>query len=312
MPDELKLFTGNANPVLARKISRYLEIPLAKAKVDYFPDGETFVKINEDARGTDAFIIQSTCPPVNKNLMELLIMIDALRRASARRITAVIPYYGYARQDRKVQPRVPITAKLVANLITIAGADRILVMDLHVGQIQGFFDIPVDHLFAAPVLINYFRKKKLKNVVVVSPDPGGVERASAFAKRLSASLAIIDKRRPQPSVAKIMNVIGEIRGKNALLVDDMIDTGGTTVKAAEVLKKKGASTIYLCCTHPVFSRNASRLLEKSPAKEVVATNTIPLDEKKKSPKIKILSVAELLGEAIMRIHQESSVSSLFV
>ncbi len=312
MLDELKLFTGNANPVLAQEISRYLKTPLSKAEVGYFPDGETFVKIEEDVRGADTFVIQSTCPPVNKNLMELLVMADALKRASARRITAVIPYYGYARQDRKVEPRVPITAKLVANLITVAGADRILVMDLHVGQIQGFFDIPVDHLFAAPVLINYFRKKRLKNLAIVSPDPGGVERAVAFAKRLSASLAIIDKRRPQASVAKIMNVIGEVKNKSVILVDDMIDTGGTTIKAAEVLKKKGAANVYICCTHPVFSRKASRILQKSLAKEVVVTNTIPFNEDKGSSKITVLSVADLLGEAIRRIHRESSLSSLFV
>lgn len=308
---QLKVFTGKANPDLAKKICKYLKISLGKAEVTSFPDGEVRVEINENARGMDAFLVQSTCPPVNNNLMELLVMIDALRRASARRITAVIPYYGYARQDRKVQPRVPITAKLVANLITVAGADRVLVMDLHVGQIQGFFDIPVDHLFAAPALIDYFRKKRVKDMVVVAPDPGAVERSAAFAKRFKSSLAIIDKRRPRPGVAKVFNVVGKVKGKNAILVDDMVDTGGSVIEAAMVLKRKGASHIYVICTHPVFSEGAAEHLQKSVIKEVVVTDTIPFNSRRNS-KIKVLSVAPLLGEAIKRIHNESSVSSLFI
>ncbi len=308
---QLRVFTGNANPDLAKKICKYLKLSLGKAEVTSFPDGEVRVEIKQNARGADAFVIQSSCPPVNKNLMELLVMIDALRRASAQRITAVIPYYGYARQDRKVRPRVPITAKLVANLITVAGADRVLVMDLHVGQIQGFFDIPVDHLFAAPVLINYFQKKKLKEMVIVAPDPGAVERAAAFAKRLKASLAIIDKRRPHPGVAKVFNVIGKVKDKNAILVDDMVDTGGSVIESAKVLRNKGASNIYVGCTHPVFSEGAAEHLQKSLIREIVVTDTIPFTSKQSS-KIKMLSVAPLLGEAIKRIHNEASVSSLFI
>ncbi len=309
---ELRIFSGNANPKLARGISRYLKKPLGRAEVTSFPDGEIKVEIKENVRGADAFVIQSTCPPVNNYLMELLVLIDALRRASARRITAVIPYYGYGRQDRKVQPRVPITAKLVANLITVAGANRVIVTDLHAGQIQGFFDIPVDHLFAAPVLIDYFRRKKIKDVVIVAPDPGGVERSAAFAKRLKASLAIIDKRRLRPGVAKVLNVIGEVRGKKAILVDDMVDTGGSVIEAAKALKKKGALDIYVCCTHAVFSGPAVERLERSLIiNEVVITNTIPFNGSQDG-KIKTLSVASLLGEAIRRIHEGASVSSLFV
>lgn len=309
---ELKIFTGNANPKLAQEISRYLKEPLGKAEVASFCDGETRVELKENVRGADTFVIQSTCPSVNDNLMELLVLIDALRRASAQRITAVISYYGYGRQDRKVQPRVPITAKLVANLITIAGANRVLVTDLHVGQIQGFFDIPVDHLFAAPVLIDYFRKKKMKNVVIVAPDPGAVERSAAFAKRLKASLAIIDKRRSCPGVAKVFNVVGAVKDKQAILVDDMVDTGGSVIEAAKILKEKGVRDIYICCTHPVFSGSAVKQLEKSPIiKEVVITNTIPFNGSQDG-KIKTLSVASLLGEAIRRIHNGASVSSLFV
>ncbi|NOX96921.1 MAG: ribose-phosphate pyrophosphokinase [Nitrospirae bacterium] len=308
---ELKIFAGNANPKLALEICRYLKKPLSKAEVTSFPDSEIRVEVKENTRGADAFVVQSTCPPVNRNLMELLVMIDALRRASAQRITAVIPYYGYGRQDRKVQPRVPITAKLVANLIAVAGADRVLVTDLHVGQIQGFFDIPVDHLFAAPVLIDYFRKKKLKDVVIVAPDPGAVERSAAFAKRLKASLAIIDKRRPRPGVAKVFNVVGKVKNKRVILVDDMVDTGGSVIEAARVLKKKGALETYVCCTHPVFSGSAVKRLKRSLIKEIVVTNTIPFPESRDG-KIKVLSVAKLLGESINRIHSETSVSSLFV
>lgn len=307
----LRLFSGNSNRPLAEEIARYLKVSLMKAEVGAFLDGEIRIEIEENTRGADAFVIQSTCPPVNDNLMELLIMIDALRRASARRITAVIPYYGYARQDRKVKPRVPITAKLVANLITTAGVNRILVMDLHAGQIQGFFDIPVDHLFAAPTLISHF-KEKIDNLVVVAPDPGAVERAAAFAKRLESPLAIIDKRRPEPGIAKVFSVIGSVRGKNTILVDDMIDTGGSIIESARMLAKQGAKSIYVSCTHPVFSGSAVKRLQESPIQEVVVTNTIPFVSPGNCDKIKVLSVAALLGEAIKRIHKETSVSSLFV
>lgn len=311
MNDSMKIFSGNANLKLSREICDYLNVPLGNAEVRSFSDGEIFVRINENVRGADTFVIQPTSPPVDKNLMELLIMVDALRRASAERTTAVIPYYGYARQDRKVQPRVPITAKLIANLITIAGVDRVLVIDLHAGQIQGFFDIPVDNLFAAPVLIDYIQNMKLKSLVFVSPDTGGAERVRAFAKRLNATMAIIDKRRPRPNVSEVHHVIGNVRGKNAIILDDMIDTGGSIVRAAEVLMKKGAKTVYAVCTHPVFSGHAIENLRKSPIKEIIVTNTIPLGNKKVK-KIKVLSIAPLLGEAIKRIHQGESVSSLFV
>ena len=308
----LRLFSGNSNLGLAEEIARYLKIPLMRAEVETFSDGEVRVEIEENTRGADTFVIQSTCPPVNNNLMELLIMIDALRRASARRITAVIPYYGYARQDRKVKPRVPITAKLVANLIVTAGVHRVLVMDLHAGQIQGFFDIPVDHLFAAPTLISYFNEKGLEDLVVVAPDPGAVERAAAFAKRLGAPLAIIDKRRPEPGIAKVFNVIGSVRGKNTVLVDDMIDTGGSVIESARILNERGAKSVYVSCTHPVFSGSAIEVLQKSLIKEIVVTDTIPLAGLDDYGKVKVLSVAALLGEAIKRIHKETSVSSLFV
>lgn len=307
----LRLFSGNSNRPLAEEIAQYLKVSLMRAEVGTFSDGEIRIEIEENTRGADAFVIQSTCPPVNNNLMELLIMIDALRRASARRVTAVIPYYGYARQDRKVKPRVPITAKLVANLIATAGVHRILVMDLHAGQIQGFFDIPVDHLFAAPTLISYF-KKKTENLVVVAPDPGAVERAAAFAKRLEAPLAIIDKRRPEPGVAKVFSVIGSVKGKNTVIVDDMIDSGGSVIESARILKKQGAKSIYVSCTHPVFSGSAAKKLQESPIQEIVVTNTIPFARADDCDKITVLSVAPLLGEAINRIHKETSVSSLFV
>jgi ribose-phosphate pyrophosphokinase len=295
------------------EIARHLQLELSKAKVRTFSDGEVFVEIEENVRGTDVFVIQSTCPPVNHNLMELLIMIDALKRASSRRITAVIPYYGYARQDRKVAPRVPISAKLVADLITAAGANRVLSMDLHAGQIQGFFNIPFDHLFAAPVLLEYIRSHYLDDLVVVSPDAGGVERARAFAKRLQVGLAIIDKRREGINEAKAMNIIGEIRGKRALILDDMIDTAGTLTQAAEALLERGAREVYAACTHPVLSGPAMDRIEASDIREVVVTNTIPLSERAKAcPKIRQLSVSGLLAEAIRRIHEERSVSSLFV
>lgn len=311
MLDKMKIFTGNANPELAKEICRYLKMKIGRAEVRTFSDGEILVKVNESVRGSDAFVVQSTSAPADKMLMELLIMMDALRRASADRITAVLPYYGYARQDKKVQPRVPITAKLVANLIRTAGADRVLVMDLHVGQIQGFFDIPVDHLFASPVIIDYIRSMRLKDIVIVSPDTGGAERARAFAKRLDATMAIIDKRRPRPNVSEIHNVVGAVKGKNAILLDDMIDTGGSIVKSAEVLCRKGAVSVYAACTHAVLSGNAVRKLEDSIIKKVIVTNTIRMSDKK-SEKIKVLSIASLLGEAIKRIHGGSSVSSLFV
>jgi len=311
MIDELKIFSGNANLELSEEICKFVGISLGNAEVGSFSDGETCVQLNDNVRGADVFLIQPTCPPTNQNLMELLIMIDAVKRASARRITAVIPYYGYARQDKKVQPRVPISAKLVADLITVAGAHRVLVMDVHVGQIQGFFDIPVDHLFAAPVIIDYFKGKAIDNLVIVSPDAGGVERARAVAKRLNTTIAIIDKRREEKNVAKAMHVIGNVHDKNLILLDDMIDTAGSITQAVGALKKYGAKDIYACCTHGVLSGKAMKRIDSSELKEVVITNTIPIGDKK-SDKIMVLSVAEFLAKAIMRIHQESSVSSLFV
>ncbi len=312
MAYELKLLTGNANRPLAEEIARDLHLPLADAEVWRFSDGEVFVQINENVRGADVFVIQPTCPPVNDNLMELLVMIDALKRASARRITTVLPYYGYARQDRKVQPRVPISAKLVADLLTAAGTDRVLALDLHAGQIQGFFDIPVDHLFAAPVMIDYLGKKDLVDPVVVAPDAGGVERARAIAKRMRAGLAIIDKRREGPNVSLFMHLIGDVKGKDVVIIDDMIDTGGTVVQAVEALKREGAQRILACGVHPVLSGPAIARIEGSPIEEVVVTNSIPLGPEKRSKKITVLTVAPLLAEAIRRIHGEESVSTLFV
>jgi ribose-phosphate pyrophosphokinase len=310
---KLKIFTGNSNLPLAKEICDYLNTELASAEVTRFSDGEIMVRINENIRGRDIFIIQSTCPPINENLVELLIIIDALKRSSAKRITAVLPYYGYARQDRKVEPRVPITAKLVANIITAAGVDRVLTMDLHAGQIQGFFDIPVDNLFATPVLLDYFFKKDFKDLVVVSPDAGGVERARAFAKRLKASLAIIDKRRVGVNDTQVMHIIGEVDDRDAIILDDMIDTGGTLAKAARALRDQGARRIIAACTHPVFSGPIAERLSDPVLSEVVVTNTIPLNEEAgRMDKIVTLSVAPLLGEAIKRIHEETSVSSLFV
>jgi ribose-phosphate pyrophosphokinase len=316
MPGNLVLTAGNANRKLAQEIAEALGTRLAEAEVSQFSDGEVFVQVNENVRGADVFVIQPTCPPVNHNLMELLIMIDALRRASAFRITAVIPYYGYARQDRKVQPRVPITAKLVADLITAAGTQRVLTMDLHVGQIQGFFNIPVDHLFAAPVLLQYFQQRLAEHAwedpVVVAPDAGGVERSRAFAKRLGTSLAIMDKRRTGANETRIMHVIGDVRNRDVILLDDIIDTAGTIVQAVSALREEGARRILASCTHPVLSGQAVERLEKSEIAEVVVTNTIPLREDQQSKKITVLSVAPLLAEAIHRIHTETSVSSLFV
>jgi len=308
----LRIFTGNSNIELVRKIAERLKTTIGKSIVKNFSDGEINVEIDESVRGMDVFAIQSICDPVNNNLMELLILIDAVKRASARRITAVLPYYGYARQDRKVSPRAPISAKLVADLITTAGASRILAVDLHAGQIQGFFNIPVDHLFAAPVILDYL--KKIKNdVVIVSPDAGGVERARAYAKRLNASLAIIDKRRDSPNVAQVMNIIGDVSGMTAVLVDDMVDTGGTLVRGAYALMEKGAKEVHACCTHPVLSGRAIEVIMDSPIEEMIVTDTIPLkSEAKTCPKIKILSISSLLAEAIRRIYEDESVSDLFV
>jgi len=309
----MRIFSGNSNVPLAEEICKNLGTSLGQADVKTFSDGEIQVDIHESVRGMDVFAIQSTCSPGNTNLMELLIMIDALKRASANRITAVLPYYGYARQDRKVSPRAPITAKLVADLITTAGANRVLTMDLHAGQIQGFFNIPVDHLFAAPVLLDYLRRRFQGQMVMVSPDAGGVERARAFAKRLNAGLALIDKRRDSPNVAKFMNLIGEVKGMPAILLDDMVDTGGTLVEAATALASKGASGVYACCVHPVLSGPAVQKLRDSTIQEICVTNTIPLKpEAAAIPKFKVLSVAQLFAEAIKRIHCNDSVSSLFV
>ena len=312
MPKELKLFSGKANPTLAKDICEYLGIRLGAVTLSTFSDGELRIKIEENVRGADVFLVHSCCPPVNESIMELLIMIDALKRSSACRITAVLPYFGYARQDRKDEPRVPITAKLVADLITTAGANRVLTMDLHAGQIQGFFNIPVDHLYALPVLLDYIAKQSGTNLVVVSPDAGGVERARAFAKRLQATLAISDKRREGPNNAQIMNIIGDVKGRDALLLDDMIDTAGTIIQAAQACKENGARRVWAGCTHPVLSGPALERLRESCLDEVVVTNTIPLNRKEQEcPKLRVLSVAPLLGEAISRIHDEESVSSLF-
>ncbi len=308
----LKLFSGNANIDLAREICAFLSIPMGAAVIKRFADGEINVDIGENVRGVDVFIVQPTCPPVNDHLVELLILMDALKRSSARRVTAVIPYYGYARQDRKVLPRAPITAKLVADMLTAAGVSRVLTVDLHAGQIQGFFNIPVDHLYAAPVMLEYIKENWDNDIVFVSPDAGGVERARAFAKRLNATLAIIDKRRAGPNESKVMNIIGEVDGKTAVILDDMVDTGGTMVQAANALRESGAKRVFACATHPVLSGPAIDRLEKSGIEQLVVTNTIPLGEKAACKKIQVLSVAGLLGEAIKRIHFNDSVSSLFV
>jgi ribose-phosphate pyrophosphokinase len=314
MAFELKLFSGNANRALAEEIAQYLRVPLADAEVSRFSDGEIFVQFNENVRGADVFVVQPTCPPVNDTLMELLIMVDALKRASAHRITAVLPYYGYARQDRKVQGRVPISAKLVADLIQAAGVDRVLALDLHAGQIQGFFNIPVDHLFAAPVtMVEYLRKKDLKDAVIVSPDAGGVERARAIAKRMSAGLAIIDKRREGPNSAVAMHLIGDVDGRDAIVMDDMIDTAGTLVQAVGAVQREGARRILACGVHAVLSGPAIDRIKASPIEEVVVTNSVPLSQDKRTAaRITVLTVAPLLGEAIRRIHDEESVSTLFV
>lgn len=313
MPEGIKIISGTSHPTLSKEVADNLGVALCNTTIDTFSDGEFMIQINENVRGTDSFVIQPTCPPVNDNLMELLLIIDALKRASARRITAVIPYYGYARQDRKVQPRVPISSKLVADLITAAGANRVLTVDLHAGQIQGFFNIPVDHLYASPVLLDYVRGKKLSNPVIVSPDAGGVERARAFARKLQVPIAIIDKRREMANVSRVMNVIGDVKDRDVIILDDMIDTAGTTTQAAYALKEHGAKGVYAASTHAVLSGPAIDRINESVIEEVIVTNTIPLDSKKeRCPKLVVLSIAPLLAEAIKRIHEESSISSLFL
>ena len=307
----LRIFSGNANPVLAKEIAAYLGLTVGDAFVGRFNNGEIQVMIDESVRGTDVFIIQPTSYPVNDNMMELLIMIDAVKRASAKNITAVIPYYAYARQDRKTRGREPISAKLMANLLTVAGATRVVTMDLHAGQIQGFFDIPVDNLPGVPTLAEYIMSLQLKDLVIVSPDLGGVSRARVFADRMHAPIAIIEKRRPAPGVAEVMNLIGNVEGKTAVIVDDIVDTAGSLTEGANALTRMGAKAVYACCTHAVLSDPAVERIEKSNITELIVTNTIPTAEGKSSPKIKVLSVAPLLGEAIIRIFGELSVSKLF-
>ena len=308
---ELKIISGNANRALSEAIVKKLGVKLCDADVTHFSDGESRVNINENVRGADCFIIQPTSSPVNENLMELLIISDALKRSSARRITAVIPYYGYGRQDRKAEPRVAISAKLVANLLVASGVSRVLAMDLHAGQIQGFFDIPVDHLYAVPVFLDYIRKKKFENLVIVSPDAGGVERARAFAKHIHADLAIVDKRRPRPNEAAIMNIIGSVKGRTAVVLDDLVDTAGTLTKVAVALKEKGATKVLAAATHGVLSGEAEKRIEESPIEELIITDSIPLNGKK-TKKTVVLSIAPLLAEAIKRIHNDESISELFV
>jgi ribose-phosphate pyrophosphokinase len=310
---DFMIFCGNSNPELAKRICHYLNVPLGGEKVKRFSDGEIQIEIDENVRSRDVFVIQSTCSPVNDNLVELLLMIDAFKRASAAKITAVIPYYGYARQDKKVAPRVPISAKLVADMLTVAGASRIITMDLHAGQIQGFFNIPVDNLFAAAVLIDYIKGNFNKDLVIVSPDAGGVERARAFAKRLNAGLAIIDKRRDAPNKARAMAVIGNVSDKAVVILDDMVDTAGTLVEASDAIMRNGAKEVHACCAHPVLSGPSIERIEGSPLKTLVVTDTIPLRQNAKTcDKIKVLSIAELIGEAIIRSFRGDSVTSLFV
>jgi len=307
----LKVFTCNANPELASEIAKNIGVPMGDAEVLRFSDGEIRVKLNESVRGADVFVVQPTSAPVNEHLMELLIMVDALKRASAKSVNVVIPYYGYARQDRKARARDPITAKLVANLIETAGAHRMISMDLHATQLQGFFDIPVDHLLGVPILSDFFKKKNLDDIVIVSPDHGGVTRARKMAERLGAPIAIIDKRRPEPNVVEVMSIVGSVEGKTAILIDDIIDTAGSITLAASALKESGAKKVYACCTHPVLSGPAIERIQNSEIEELVVTNTIPLADEKDIDKIKVLSVAPLIGEAIIRIHEELSVSKLF-
>lgn len=310
---DMKLFSGNANPGLTRDVAAYLDVEIGKAEVGIFSDGEVNVEIRENVRGMDCFVMQSTCAPANTHLMELLIMIDALRRSSAGRITAVLPYYGYSRQDRKVRPRMPISAKLVADLIGVAGTDRVLCIELHAGQIQGFFNVPVDNIFATPVLLDAIRLRAEGDLCVISPDAGGVERARAYAKRLDAPLAIIDKRREAANVSQVMNIIGDVRGRTCVIVDDIVDTAGTLTEASRALEGAGARAVYAAITHPVLSGPAIKRIEESPLRELVVTDTIPLrPDAVQCGKLKVVSVAALLGEAIRRINNEESVSSLFV
>ena len=308
---QIKIFTGTSNISLAKDVADYIGIPLGLSEIIRFSDGESSVSIGESVRGNDVFVIQSLCNPVNDHLFELLIFIDALKRASAGRINAVIPYYGYARQDRKMKARDPITAKLIADLISRAGAERVMCMDLHAGQIQGFFDIPVDHLVGIPILARYLKQKQIQKGVVVSPDLGGVTRARDLACRLGMPLAIIDKRRPEPNVAEIMNIIGDVQGREAIMIDDLIDTAGTITRGAEELMKRGALSVYACCTHPVLSGPAKERIQNSTIRELVVTDTIPLQNSLKIDKITVLSVAGLIGDAIKRVHGEMSVSELF-
>lgn len=314
--NSIQIFSGNSNRPLAEEICRYLSVPLGRANTTQFPDGEFNFQILENVRGGDVFIVQSTCPPVDSHVMELLIMLDAFRRSSAIRITAVMPYYGYSRGDKKDKPRIPISAKLVANLLRTAGADRVLAVDLHAPQIQGFFDMPVDHLFAAPVMIEYFTQNPLDNLVVVAPDPGGAERARAYAKRLQADFAIVDKRRdksqPGHSEAEVMNIIGNVEGRNVLIVDDMVDTAGTLTKVAEALDRAGAQRIQTSCVHAVLSGDAIQRIERSVLEKVIVTNTVPADRICEARKFECLSIAPLLAEAIKSIHDETSVSRLFI
>ena len=312
LDEKLKIFCGTANPALAGEICAFLGIPLGQTHMTRFSDGECYVQLLENVRGADCFIVQPTCHPVDSTLMELLLMIDALKRASARRITPVIPYFGYARQDRKDKPRAPISAKLVADLLTTAGANRSLIVDLHAPQIQGFFNIPVDHLFASPVLVSHFREMNLPSLTVVSPDAGGVERARFFAKKVDAPMAFVDKRRVEMDVTEVMHLVGDVRGRTCLILDDIIDTAGTLVKTAVALMDNGAASVYACASHPVLSGPAIERISKSPLKEVVVTNTIPLTEEgRREPKIKVLSIAGLIARAIQSIHEETSVSRLF-
>jgi len=313
MVKALTIFTGNANPELAQSICRYVDTPLGDAEVTRFADGEIYVEIKENVRGVNCFVVQPTCSPVNDNLMELLVMIDALKRASAGSIVAVIPYFGYARQDRKSEPRTPISARLVADLLTAAGVDRVVAIDLHAGQIQGFFNIPVDHLYGMPVLMESLRSRFTSEAVIVSPDAGGVERARAYSKRLGSSLAIIDKRRPAPNVSQVVNIIGDVRGRDAIIVDDMVDTAGTLTAAAQAVMEQGARNVYACATHAVLSDPAIERIMASPLKELITTDTVtPRTVVTNCPKVKILSVAKLLGEAVKRIHHGDSISSLFI
>jgi ribose-phosphate pyrophosphokinase len=313
MRRELKIFTGSAHPALGESIARHLGVPIGRAHLARFSDGEVWFQSHDNVRGADVFVVQPTCAPVNENLMELLLMLDAFKRSSASRLTAVLPYYGYGRQDRKDKPRVPISAKLVADLLSTAGTDRVLTVDLHAAQIQGFFDIPVDHLFAAAVIIEHVQKMGLEDIVVVSPDAGGVERARAYAKRLDARLAIVDKRRDQPNVAEVHHVIGDVEGRTALIVDDIVDTAGTLTKVAEAIKAAGAREVFASCSHPVLSGHAIERIERSPLAKLIVTDSLPLaKEKLAGGRIEVLSIAELLGRAIKNIHEETSVTSLFV